>query len=205
MMPVPRHLGSLTRRRPPLALIVGLSGAGKSRLAAALMGKSKKESYRVVFRVGKKTTVPHMVAGEKLAVLDTPGLPDPYPQSSDEYYNATVSKLRQVGYANAVLFVLNQDKVTPTFIKNYGILYRALHKLPCVKMFVCRRKHSFVFQNVADQAVEEAETRKMVNDILAAANLKKWKTQQFFMLTNGSGEEQDKQLKYIREEVRLDY
>lgn len=198
-MPVPRHLGSLTRRRPPLAVIVGVSGAGKSRLAAALMGKEK--NYRAEFRVGRKTTIPKVVFGEKVAMLDTPGLPDPIPGSSAEYYDATVEKLRHVGYVNAVIFVLNQERVTPTLIKNYGILYSSLNRLPCDKLFVCRREHSFVFRNIADQEVEEQETRQVVNSILEAANLKSWTTKRFFMWTNGSGEEQDKQVKYIREQV----
>lgn len=49
-----------------------------------------------------------MVIGEELSVLDCPGLPDPLPRVSDTYYNDTVSKLRSVGYANAILFVVNQ-------------------------------------------------------------------------------------------------
>lgn len=49
-----------------------------------------------------------VVVGEEVTVLDCPGLPDPLPRVSDTYYNDTVSKLRSVGYANAILFVVNQ-------------------------------------------------------------------------------------------------
>ena len=198
-MPVPRPMGSLTRRSPPLVVIVGVAGCGKSRLASALMGRSKK--YRAVFRVGTKTVAPKLVVGDRVSVLDTPGLPDPYPRSSDTYYDDTVTKLRGVGYANAVLILLNQERVTPTLIKNYGILYRAFNRLPCAKMFVLRRDSSFMAQSMADQAVHEAESRKAVDSILEATNLRRWDTQQFFMWTNGSGEEQDKQVDYIRDQV----
>lgn len=51
------------------------------------------------------------------------------------------------------------------------------------------------------QEDHENESRRTVNQILDAANLKAWNTQQFFMLTAGSGEEQDKQVKYMREQV----
>ena len=56
-------------------------------------------------------------------------------------------------------------------------------------------------QSMADQAVHEAESRKAVDSILEATNLRRWDTQQFFMWTNGSGEEQDKQVDYIRDQV----
>lgn len=199
MMPVPRHLGSLTRRRPPLAVVVGVAGCGKSRLSSALLGT--KENYRAILGVGSKTVSPKLIVGERLSVLDTPGLPDPFPGSSDTYYNDTVMKLRAVGYANAILFVVNQERVTPTLIKNYGILFRVFNKLPCVKLFVLRRDSSFVAQSMADQAIHEEDSRQIVNGILEATDLKRWKTKQFFMWTKGSGEEQDKQIKYIREEV----
>ncbi|CAM9654247.1 unnamed protein product [Pylaiella littoralis] len=202
MMPVPRHLGSLTRRRPPLVAVMGVAGCGKSRLASALMGRGKEKENRAVFRVGEKTVTPKVVVGEELAVLDAPGLPDPQPRISDTYYNDTVTKLRSAGYANAILFVVNQERVTPTLIKNYGLLYRAFNRLDCVKMFVLRRETSFLLLNKADQDAHERESRQTVNEILAAANLRTWNTQQFFMLTAGSGEEQDKQVKYMREQVK---
>lgn len=44
-----------------------------------------------------------------------------------------------------------QDRVTPTLIKNYGLLYRAFNRLDCVKMFVIRRETSFLLLNKADQ------------------------------------------------------
>lgn len=156
-MPVPRPMGSLTRRSPPLVVVVGVAGCGKSRLASALMGRSKK--YRAVFGVGTKTVAPKLVVGDAVSVLDTPGLPDPYPRSSDTYYDDTVMKLRGVGYANAVLIVLNQERVTPTLIKNYGILYRAFTRLPCAKMFVLRRDSSFLAQSMADQVQRELRIR----------------------------------------------
>ncbi|CAM9618984.1 unnamed protein product, partial [Laminaria digitata] len=48
----------------------------------------------------------------------------------------------------------------------------------------------------------EADSRKAVDSILEATELKRWKTQQFFMWTNGSGEEQDQQVEFIRNQVR---
>lgn len=57
-----------------------------------------------------------VVIGEELSVLDCPGLPDPLPRVSDTYYNDTVSKLRSVGYANAVVFVVNQVMVMVTVV-----------------------------------------------------------------------------------------
>lgn len=95
-----------------------------------------------------------------------------------------------------------QERVTPTLIKNYGLLYRAFNRLDVVKMFVMRIETSFILLNRSDQAVIEKEARRTVNHILAATNLKNWHNQQFFMLTAGSGEEQDKQVKYMRELVR---
>ncbi|CAM9895919.1 unnamed protein product [Scytosiphon promiscuus] len=69
-------------------------------------------------------------------------------------------------------------------------------------MFVLRRETSFLLLNKADQEAHERESRRTVNQILQAANLKKWGTKQFFMLTAGSGEEQDKQIKAMREQVK---
>ncbi|CAN0500872.1 unnamed protein product, partial [Ectocarpus sp. 12 AP-2014] len=201
-MPVPRHLGSLTRRRPPLVAVFGVAGCGKSRLASALMGRQREKEYRATFGVGSKTIEPKLVMGEELSVLDTPGLPDPQPRNSDTYYNDTVTKLRSVGYANAILFVVSQERVTPTLIKNYGLLYRALNRLDCVKMFVLRRETSYLLLNKADQEAHESESRRTVNQILDATNLKNFSKMQFFMLTNGSGEEQDKQVKNMREQVK---
>eukprot|EP00903_Cladosiphon_okamuranus_P017917 g16488.t1 len=201
-MPVPRQLGSLTRRRPPLVAVVGMAGCGKSRLASALVNRGNQREYRTVFGVGQKTVTPKVVIGEELSVLDCPGLPDPLPRVSDTYYNDTVLKLRSVGYANAVLFVVCQARVTPTLIKNYGLLYRAFNRLDCLKIFAIRIETSFVLLNRADQEVIERRARKTVNQILAATNLKEWDNQQFFMLTAGSGEEQDKQVKYIKEQVK---
>ncbi|CAN0438266.1 unnamed protein product, partial [Ectocarpus fasciculatus] len=52
------------------------------------------------------------------------------------------------------------------------------------------------------QEAHESESRRTVNQILDATNLKNFSKMQFFMLTNGSGEEQDKQVKYMREQVK---
>lgn len=186
--------------RPPLALIVGVAGAGKSTLGSAILGKRE---FRVVFKVGVKTTSPRIVVGEKMAVLDTPGLPDPYPASSESYYDETVQKLRSVGYVNALIFIINQERVTSTLIKNYGILYRAFNKLACVKMFVLRRESSFVLLNLSEQDRIAAEGKETVNRIMEASRLKKWRARQFFILTNGRGDEQDKQVSQIREQVRI--
>lgn len=59
----------------------------------------------------------------------------------------------------------------------------------------------FLFFCVTLQEAHEAESRRTVNQILDATNLKNFSKMQFFMLTNGSGEEQDKQVKYMREQV----
>lgn len=60
----------------------------------------------------KTTNEKKVVVGEDLSVLDAPGLPDPHPRNSDTYYNDTVQKLRSVGYANAILFVVVQVSLT---------------------------------------------------------------------------------------------
>ncbi|CBJ31369.1 expressed unknown protein [Ectocarpus siliculosus] len=147
------------------------------------MGRQREKEYRATFGVGSKTV-------------------EPKPRNSDTYYNDTVTKLRSVGYANAILFVVTQERVTPTLIKNYGLLYRALNRLDCVKMFVLRRETSYLLLNKSDQEAHESESRRTVNQILDATNLKNFSKMQFFMLTNGSGEEQDKQVKYMREQVK---
>ncbi|CAN0021366.1 unnamed protein product [Ectocarpus sp. 6 AP-2014] len=148
------------------------------------MGRQREKENRVTFGVGSKTV-------------------EPKPRNSDTYYNDTVTKLRSVGYANAILFVVSQqERVTPTLIKNYGLLYRALNRLDCVKMFVLRRDTSYLLLNKSDQEAHESESRRTVNQILDATNLKNFSQMQFFMLTNGSGEEQDKQVKNMREQVK---
>ncbi|CAN0314316.1 unnamed protein product, partial [Hapterophycus canaliculatus] len=52
-------------------------------------GRGKERKCRAEFGVGRKTV-------------------EPKPRNSDTYYNDTVAKLRSVGYANAILFLVNQ-------------------------------------------------------------------------------------------------
>lgn len=137
------------------------------------------------------------MVGSDVAVLDAPGLPDPYPSSSDTYYDETVQKLRSVGYAHALIFVVNSERVTPTLIRNYGILYRAFNKLACVKIFVLRRESSFLSLNMSDQDRIAEEGKETVNRIMEASHLKKWRARQFFILTNGRGDEQDAQVSSV--------
>lgn len=73
-----------------------------------------------------------MIVGEDLSVLDTPGLPDPRPRNSDTYYNETVAKLRSVGYANAILFLVNQVRATSTPDPNNTPLPLTLNPWPQV-------------------------------------------------------------------------
>lgn len=56
--------------------------------------------------------------------------------------------------------------------------------------------------SMADQDRIVEDGQDTVNGIMRASRLKRWRARQFFILTNGAGDEQERQVNKIREQAR---
>lgn len=134
--------GSRRHRRqeaPKVVAVVGLPGAGKSNLANKLLNHPTWDAFEEGDGTFGATVETQRAEWDDMVVIDTPGIPSHDPQTTTANFDGVVEALRREGSLSTLIFLVQQEEVTPAEFRDYAILLRQLNQLPCSKLIVCRQ------------------------------------------------------------------
>lgn len=119
--------------------MVGLPGAGKSNLANKILNHPTWDAFEESDGMFGATVETQRAQWDDMVVIDTPGIPSHDPQTTVVNFDAIVDVLRREGSLSTLIFLIQQEEVSPVEFRDYAILLRQLNQLPCSKLIVCRQ------------------------------------------------------------------
>ncbi|CAM9292823.1 unnamed protein product, partial [Sphacelaria rigidula] len=127
-------------------MLLGMSGAGKSRLGNDLLNVGvSNDDYKEFFPEGGghmrcTEKVSHGTSTNKLlTVIDTPSITDWTPANTRKHFDAIFEELRRVKYINLLVFVAHEGRTNAAQFTRYGLLMKQLNRVRCAKLMVCRQ------------------------------------------------------------------
>ncbi len=119
--------------------VVGMPGTGKSNLANKLLNHPTWDAFEEGDGTFGETLETQRAEWADMVVIDTPGIPSHDPQTTVANFDAVVDTLRREGSLSTLIFLVQQEEVSPPEFRDYAILLKQLNQLPCSKLMVCRQ------------------------------------------------------------------
>lgn len=141
----------LREAEPRVVAVVGLPGAGKSNLANKLLNHPTWDAFEEGDGTFGATVETQRAEWDGMVIIDTPGIPSHDPQTTLANFDAVVDALRREGSLSTLIFLVQQEEVSPAEFRDYTILLRQLNQLACSKLIVCRQMALGRRQNEAEE------------------------------------------------------
>lgn len=131
--------GRRQEEAPKVVAVVGMPGAGKSNLANKLLNHPTWDAFEEGDGTFGETLETQRAEWADMVVIDTPGIPSHDPQTTLANFDAVIDALRREGSLSTLIFLVQQEEVSPPEFRDYAILLKQLSQLPCSKLMVCRQ------------------------------------------------------------------
>lgn len=141
----PNHKTGTTSKRhrvqapPKVVAVVGMPGAGKSNLANKLLNHPTWDAFEEGDGTYGSTVETQRAEWGDMVVIDTPGIPAHDQQTTLANFDAVVEVLKREGSLSTLIFLVQQEEVSPVEFRDYAILLKQFNHLPCSKLVVCRQ------------------------------------------------------------------
>lgn len=124
---------------PAVVMVVGMPGVGRSTLANKLLHHPSIDPFEEGYKEFGAESETQRAEWDGTVVIDTPAIPSQDPQTTLTNFDVVVNALRREGSLSTLIFLVQQEEVSPAEFAVYGILLRQLNRLPCSKLIVCRQ------------------------------------------------------------------